>query len=355
MRYPSRPAAAVVAPASAPKWATALDPALAHLLATQHCVVTRHQLRLAGMSVSRVNNLLRTGRLHRLHCCVYWCGEGKPSHWSRAIAAALAATGRSGHMLARTDPGVRSHAPTIIRAAVSHRMAAVLHAYLPEDSHRDAPVDVTGGPVSRVRGVRVHRAPLGTGETVLLNGVPVTSPARTLLDLAGDATSSEMEQALAAGERATRNLRQDVVRLLDIHPRHRGSGELRRMLSTFAASRTAPLYLRSRAEEEALLLIRKIRVPMPLVNHRVGGYEVDFVWPRIRFVLEVDGLEFHGGAHAFHRDRERDRALVQAGYQVLRLTWRQLTEDAAGSAATLAAAIARLDERARTRPCTCSP
>lgn len=313
--------------------------AISGILAAQHGAARRKQLREAGLSTARLNNLLRSGRLQRRHCCVYCLGEGEPSHWTRAAAAALAASVDSGWVNARGG----------ICVAVSHRMAALLHAYLTDAEAVDHPVDVSGRPIRRVRGVRVHRTHLGDGEAVMLNGIPVTSPARTILDLAGVATSRELEQALAAGERADRMLRPRITHLLEAHPRHRGSGQLRRLLAALAASGTAPLFLRSKAEEEAARLICRIGAPPPLANHRVAGIEVDFLWPSLRFILEVDGFEFHRDSRAFHRDHERDRTLAQAGYQVLRLTWRQLTTDAVGSAAALAATIARLDERERQR------
>jgi very-short-patch-repair endonuclease len=125
--------------------------------------------------------------------------------------------------------------------------------------------------------------------------------------------------------------------------------DARRLLAALAASGAAPRFMRSRAEELAWELIVGLGLPLPLVNHRVLGFELDFLWPELRLVLEVDGFEFHGGSNAFHRDRERDRALALAGYQVLRSTWRQLDSGQVRTAATPAVAIARHEEILRRR------
>lgn len=313
-------------------------PLVQHITSQQHGVVTRAQLRHAGTSRSRIDNLLRSGRLERLHPSVYRCTLTEATVWTRASAAALAAAGASGW---RDDSGR-------ITMAVSHRMAAVLRSYLPPpEAAAEWQVDVSGQPIRRTRGVQVHQTCLAPGDAVLLKGIPVTSPARTLLDVAGDVTRLELEQALAVAEKFRRNIRRDLNEMLSTRPRHRGSGALRRMLAALAATGTAPLYLRSRAEQVAWELILELGLPLPMVNQRLLGFEVDFHWPELRLVLEVDGFEFHGGLEAFHRDRERDRALASAGYQVLRITWRQLDEDKVRTAGALSAAIARREEMLR--------
>lgn len=305
----------------------------------QHGAVTRAQLVDAGTSRARMDNLLRSGRLERIHASVYRDTLTEATEWTRASAAALAAAG----VLGWRDGSGR------IVVAVSHRMAAVLRSYLPPPGAGGWLVDVSGQRVRRTPGVRVHRTFLGRGDAVLLKGIPVTSPARTIMDIAGDVSLRELEQALAIAERTRRNVRRELTDLLRTHAHHRGSAALRRLLDTIAASGTAPLYLRSTAEQSAWDLILELGLPLPLVNHRLLGMEVDFHWPELRLVLEVDGFEFHGGLEAFHRDRERDSALALAGHQVLRFTWRQLDKDRIRTAGALSAAIARREEMLRTR------
>jgi very-short-patch-repair endonuclease len=305
----------------------------------QHGVVTRAQLAAAGTPRARMDNLLRSGRLQRLHPSVYRDSRTEATEWTRASGAAHAAAGVR---------GFRDASGRLV-VAVSHGMAAVLRSYLPPYRAEGYPVDVSGRPIRRTPGVRVHQTPLGRGDAVLLNGIPVTSPARTILDVAGDVTRRELEQALAVAERMRRKVRSELTELLRIHPRHRGSAALRRLLESLAASGTAPLFLRSTAEAAAWDLIVELNLPLPLVNHRLLGMEVDFHWPELRLVLEVDGFEFHGGIEAFHRDRERDAALALAGHQVLRFTWRQFDKDRIRTAGALSAAVARREELLRRR------
>lgn len=312
---------------------------LRDITSRQHGVVTRAQLLAAGTSRSRIDNLLRSGRLQRLHPSVYRDTVSEPTVWTRASAAALAATGIHGWRAASGR----------IVVAVSHRMAAVLRSYLPPSWAVASLVDVSGRPIRRTPGVRVHQTALGAGNASLLNGIPVTSPARTILDIAGDVTVRELEQALAVAERTRPKVRGELTELLKIRARHKGSAALRRLLDGLAASGTAPLFLRSTAEQSAWELILELGLPRPLVNHRLLGMEVDFHWPELRLVLEVDGFEFHGGLEAFHRDRQRDATLALAGHQVIRFSWRQLDRDRIRTAGALSAAIAHREEVLRIR------
>lgn len=119
-------------------------------------------------------------------------------------------------------------------------------------------------------------------------------------------------------------------------PRRHGSAALRTLLRCEAE----PALTRSEAEERLLALVRKARLPEPECNVRLAGYEVDFLWRDRRLVVEVDGYAFHSSPAAFERDRLRDGELEDAGYRVRRITWRQLTEDAAGVEQRLRRALA---------------
>ena len=89
-----------------------------------------------------------------------------------------------------------------------------------------------------------------------------------------------------------------------------------------------------------LRLLREARLPQPLTNVRVAGFEADFFWPDRKLIVEFDGYQFHGHRAAFERDRKRDAAHVLAGYRVIRVTWRQLTEEPLAVVATIARALA---------------
>jgi hypothetical protein len=289
----------------------------------QHGAATRAQLLAAGVSPHVLDRRVRSGRLLLVHHGVYRLGTEEPTAWTFAMAAVLATSGGR-------STGV----------VVSHAAAAVLWEYPGWD--RPDIVDITRTAPGRVPGVRVHRVrSLCDDEVTRVRGVPVTTPARTVLDLAGCTTMRELEQALAAATRRARRHRGEIRRLLQRHPRHPGSGRLRQLLAALDAAGHEPLFLRSKAEERALLLVRRGGLAPPLANVRIAGFEVDFVWPAQRVILEVDGYEFHGSAAAFQRDRDRDRDLVASGYQVLRFSWRQLTDESEACLVALATALAQ--------------
>lgn len=86
-------------------------------------------------------------------------------------------------------------------------------------------------------------------------------------------------------------------------------------------------------------LIRAAGLPTPEVNVRVAGHEVDLLWRAQRLVVEVDGFAFHSSRAAFERDRLRDADLLAAGYRVIRITWRRLTQEPEAVVASLAVAL----------------
>jgi very-short-patch-repair endonuclease len=114
-----------------------------------------------------------------------------------------------------------------------------------------------------------------------------------------------------------------MAELLARHPGRPGSPALRALLDRDSD----PALTRSEAEARLLTLVRKGRLREPETNVLVCGYEVDFLWRRERLVVEVDGFAFHSSQRAFERDRRRDGRLLTAGYRIMRVTWRQLTEE----------------------------
>ena len=118
------------------------------------------------------------------------------------------------------------------------------------------------------------------------------------------------------------------------YPKHRGIRALR------DAIQIEPALTRSEAERRLLDLIRAARLPEPRTNVRIGGHEVDFLWPEIGLIVEVDGYVFHSTRAAFERDRRRDAELGALGCRVMRVTWRQLTDEREALVATLAVATA---------------
>jgi very-short-patch-repair endonuclease len=186
-------------------------------------------------------------------------------------------------------------------------------------------------------GIRIHRTTtLEPQDLRKLDGIPVTSPARTLLDLGTVLRPSGLERAFAQAETKRLVRRTDLVALLERHGRRPGAGPLRALLEAEAG----PAFTRSEAERKLLELVRAAELPGPKTNARLGAYEVDFLWPRHRLVVEVDGYRFHSQRSAFERDRRRDAELTRRGFTVIRVTWRQLVDEPHAVVARIAAALA---------------
>jgi very-short-patch-repair endonuclease len=166
-----------------------------------------------------------------------------------------------------------------------------------------------------------HTAALRPRERRLVAGLPVTSPLRTLTDLARDPL-------------VDRALREAQVQRLVTRDEIDGSGRLAALLDTAAAQPT-----RSALERALLRIVRAAGLPKPRVNHRIGTYTVDFAWPAHRLIVETDGYAAHGDRHAFEADRARDAHLAAQGWTVIRFTWRQLHDDPLRVAARLAQAL----------------
>jgi very-short-patch-repair endonuclease len=173
-------------------------------------------------------------------------------------------------------------------------------------------------------------------ETTTCKGIPITTPARTVLDLAADSTERELEQALAQAEARHLTSRRKLLLLLARYPGRRGVRALRRLLERDAR----PALTRSEAEERFLALIRKSGLPHPDVNVNLGRYEVDFLWREHRLVVEIDGYAHHSDRESFEADRARDAWLAAQGHTVIRVTWRQLVDEPEVVLARVAEALA---------------
>jgi very-short-patch-repair endonuclease len=267
----------------------------------QHGAVARRQLLEAGLSTHSIDGLVARRFLRVLHRGVYQVGPIVGPHF-REMAAVLACG--SG-------------------AVISHRSAGTVWKLL-VGLPNDAPVDVMVPARDRGArpGIRAHRVRrLDPGEVTAVDGVPVTTPARTLLDLAGQLRAQELERAVARAERYELLQRAELLRMVRKHPRRPGNPILARL-----AGSTEPIaFIRSEAEALFLDRIRDAELPTPRVNVRVRGFEVDCFWPAARLIVEVDGFAYHGSASAFERDRRRDGILTVAGYRVIRVTWHELT------------------------------
>jgi very-short-patch-repair endonuclease len=165
----------------------------------------------------------------------------------------------------------------------------------------------------------VHRAVLETDEVTRVAGIPVTTPGRTIVDLADTEPRRTVERAIDEAE----YLRLDCSGL-EPKPGRPGTGLLTRVLSEHQPGATRT---RSELEERFLEMCDLHGLPRPEVNAVIEGYEVDFVWREERLIVETDGRAAHGTRRAFERDRVRDLELTAAGWRVVRVTYARLSRE----------------------------
>jgi very-short-patch-repair endonuclease len=286
---------------------------IAAIATRQYGVVSRAQLLAAGIGPGAIATRVRRHRLHRLHRGVYAVGHTALVPLAREMAAVLACGAD---------------------AAISHRSAARLWRLVEQD---DGPIDVTvTRSAGRRPGLRIHRSrTFAPADVRIRQGIPVTTPERTLLDLAEAAPDRELERALDEALVQKLTTRAALVAVVDNAKGRRSAPRLRNLLE-----RNEPTTLtRSAAEERFLALVRQAGLEAPEVNVRLGNHVVDFLWRRQRLVVEIDGYRFHSSRSAVERDRRRDAELAAAGYRVIRITWRQLTEEPYSVVARLSPAL----------------
>lgn len=273
---------------------------MAWVAARQHGVIDHQQLVRVGVTRWGAHRRVTAGWLHRQHRGVFAVGHPALTDRGRWAAAVLAG-----------GPG----------AVLSHRSAGALWGLLPEMPTPD--VTVPGRRRAAQPGVALHTGRLRAKDATRIDGIPVTSLARTLLDLAEVITLAELVKCIdRTGNRLRPNLMSSMIN--ENHGRH-GLKPLREAL---LITRPQDVLTRSELERRALALIAAAGLPAPEINVRVHRYEVDLLWRDRRLIVELDGRRWHDNPAARERDSRRDTNLVCSGYSVLRLTWRQVVNDA---------------------------
>ncbi len=266
------------------------------LVGVQQGVIAHRQLIDLGMHPQAIKRRLASGRLHPLRLGVYAVGRPQVTREGQWWAALL------------------SCGPD---AVLSGESAAALWGI----GSRERLIDVTVPPSSAPRqpGIRVRRARLDPAHRVTRRGIAVTSPARTLLDLAARRSRDGLETAINEADK------RDLI----------DPDELRIALESFAGLRGAPalratLDRRTYAltepglERRFLPIARRAGLSLPRTQAWVTGYRVDFYWPELGLVVETDGLRYHRTPAQQARDRERDQAHTAAGLTPLRFTHAQV-------------------------------
>jgi very-short-patch-repair endonuclease/predicted transcriptional regulator of viral defense system len=287
------------------------DKVVARLAERQHGVVAVRQLAAIGISRNAVSARARAGRLHRIHRGVYAVGHPVLTVNGRRMAAVLAA-----------GPG----------AVLSHASAAALWGIRPTSATRiDVTVRSTAGRARRP-GLRIHRTPtLRDDEVTEHQAIGVTTPARTLLDLASSLPRRALERAL---DQAESQELYDLASLEAVAKAHQGERGARALAAALAQD-ADPSVTDSELEELMLALCHEHQLELPTPQAWVAGLRVDFLFAASRLVVETDGYRYHRTRRAFERDRERDAILARAGYRTLRFTHRQLTREPAMVAETI--------------------
>jgi very-short-patch-repair endonuclease len=281
-------------------------------------LVTTGQLRAAGISDGMICTRRKRGTLHRIHQGVYLFGTDVLLPGAPELAAVLA-----------LGDGAR----------VRRRSALSLLGVIPS-WRGDVEVTVAGGGPRSRPGIAVHRVTeLPRQDRSWHNGIPIVSPALALLEFASVATGDELEQAIAEAYALKLVNERALRKVLERYPRVAGAPALRAELDRVGG----PKLTRRQAARKMKLLIRDAQLPPPLTEQWIEGFRVDFYWPQFRLIVEVDGFQYHGHRYAFENDRRRDQAHV--AYQVLRFSWRHLTEEAYRVVAVIAMAIGAATER----------
>ena len=200
----------------------------------------------------------------------------------------------------------------------------------------DVDVLVVGHVHGRSRqGIRIHRTgALHRADLRLREGLSLTSPARTLIDIAPELSARELERTL--NEAIIRRLltRDAVLKALNRASPKRGCARVRELCATHTLTR-------SQGERQLLALIRKAQLHRPETNARFERFEVDFLWRKERVAVELDGYDFHSTRAALERDHAKDMTLQTAGFVVIRITGRQLAREPEMVLALIAGALAR--------------
>jgi very-short-patch-repair endonuclease len=280
--------------------------------------VARRQLLGLDITEDAIDHRVACGRLHPVHRGVYAVGHRRLSREGELMAAVLAG-----------GPG----------SVLSHYSAAELWAMR---TSKERLIHVTTSAHGKRPGIRFHKGALDPGEFTTHKGIPVTTPERTLIDLATTSTADQLERAIRQAEYEHLTTLATLTSCLSSRPGRRGARRLRTAITRAESGKGIP---RSTLERRFVGFLRKHALPMPELNKPMwleGRWiKPDCTWPAQRLIVELDGRDGHLNAHAFESDRARDRALQVAGWIVVRITWRQLREEPERVAAHLYSLLSR--------------
>lgn len=281
----------------------------------QHGVVTRAQLLGLGFSHVAIKHRIRSGRLHPVQRGVYAVGRRDLPRHGIWMAAVL------------------SCGP---EAVASDGTAATLWRICAEPPG-EVHVSIPTGEVRRRPGIVVHRRALAGRYVTRRHGIPVTTPVRTLVDMAAVLSRAQLETAINEADKRDLVTPDAVLSELPRLAGRPGVAALRDTLDRATFSLTD-----SQLERRFLPIARSAGLPRPRTGRRLHGFKVDFYWPELGLVVETDGLRYHRTPSQQARDRLRDQAHTAAGLTPLRFTHAQVAYEPDHVRATLSAVARRL-------------
>jgi very-short-patch-repair endonuclease len=285
---------------------------VASLAAEQHGVVSAAQLHAIGLNCEAIRVRLHNGRLHRIHRGIYAVGHQALALPARFMAATLAC-----------EPD----------GVLSYRSCGAHWEFMRWDGRYLIELTVSGSGSRSRPGLRIHRTrSLDLRDVARHNGIPVTTPARTLLDLADELPDKGLRRAV----RQAQALQLTNVRLIaDVLTRANGRHGARRLAALIS---DGPAPTRSELEDLVLELVLRGGLQRPQINRRLGGVYPDLRWPEQRLTVECDGAAWHSGRLAREDDAQRQARLEACGERVLRVTWQQALSQPQQTLARLVAA-----------------
>lgn len=216
-------------------------------------------------------------------------------------------------------------------ALLSYRSAGVLWEH---GLRWGGPVEVTAPSNHRLRGVLVHRSRTVLPEDRTIHfGIPITSPVRTVIDLAEVLDGRQLAHAVNQGQIERRFRFEELAARLDRCPGRRAAKRLRPFVERWDGP------TRSELEDDFLAFVERYDLPRPEINAEIAGHEIDVLWRAHGLVVEVDSSEFHDHRQPFEADRDKDADLVAAGLRVIRVTHRRMNDRPAREAARLRRAL----------------
>jgi very-short-patch-repair endonuclease len=275
---------------------------LAAIAGRQKGIVTRDQLLAAGLSVGRIKRLIRSGHLIPVHRGIYLVGH-------RAV-----------HPLAYETAAILACRP---RAMLSHHTASRLMK-LAAPKGGKIHVTLLGRWRPAPSGVAIHTiSTINRNELHRHDGLPITSPSLTILDMAGVLATPDLIDLLNEARVQRRITDAQLHATLDAHPKRRGARALGKLL----ASEYGPKITQNKAERRALTVMRAHGHEPDATQHPIGPYRVDFYFEAERLAVELDSRQFHDTPKRFQEDRRRTAYLAAEGVQVFPLTWQDLHGD----------------------------